>query len=536
MRLDRLALTRYGIFSDRIIDFGEPVQGEPDLHVVYGPNESGKSTALAGFLDLLFAFEHRSPYGFAHGYDAMQVEADLNIGGAVRRLVRIRKRQGSLLDESGRSVSDDLLVNALGGMNREIYRAMFSLDDDSLEAGGEQILRSEGNLGQLLFATGAGLVELSETLNRLRDTAEGFHKGRSRSTELHELKVRLEQLEREKKTLDTAASAHARLAAERDAASNAYDEAIAQRARLEADREEAVRRKDGLRQLAQIRPIRAELADLQELPEVPQLWFTQIPDLIADEPRLTERVKGLRDQQRNHHEEREALVLDEAVLQLKERLASLDKARARYVTAEDDLPRRRTNLAEHLGTIEAVVRRLNKTADTDPRTLVIPAGTVGVLNELIERRSGIEERLRASAEELEAAKAAAATATDEFAKTSNGADTNDDMIRRLNEVMQEIHSDDFAARLALHDEQRRDLKAQIDEQLAQLHPWSGEAEALAGVHVPEQEEMQNWSSALDEALREIERIARERDQARRGEPPPIGTGRTPNGGDRRRRR
>ena len=312
MRLDRLALTRYGIFSDRVIDFGEPVQGEPDLHVVYGPNESGKSTALAGFLDLLFAFEHRSPYGFAHGYDAMQVEADLNIGGAVRRLVRIRKRHGSLLDESGRSVSDDLLVNALGGMNREIYRAMFSLDDDSLEAGGEEILRSEGDLGQLLFATGAGLVELSETLNRLRASAEGFHKSRSRSTELHALKTRLEQLEREKKTLDTAASAHARLAAERDAASNAYDEAIALRAKLEADREEAVRRMDGLRQLAQIRPIRKELANLQELPETPQLWFTQIPDLIADEPRLTERVKGLRDQQRNLHEEREALVLDEA--------------------------------------------------------------------------------------------------------------------------------------------------------------------------------------------------------------------------------
>ena len=510
MRLDRLALTRYGIFSDRVIDFGEPVQGEPDLHVVYGPNESGKSTALAAFLDLLFAFEHRSPYGFAHGYDAMQVEADLSIGGAVRRLVRIRKRHGSLLDESGRSVPDDLLVNALGGMNREIYRAMFSLDDDSLEAGGEEILRSEGDLGQLLFATGAGLVELSETLNRLRASAEGFHKSRSRGTELHTLKTRLEQLEREKKTLDTAASAHARLAAERDAASNAYDEAIALRAKLEADREEAVRRMDGLRQLAQIRPIRKELANLQKLPETPHLWFTQIPDLVADEPRLTERVKGLRDQQRNLHEEREALVLDEAILQLKDRLASLDKGRARFVTAEDDLPRRRTKLAEHLGTIDAVVRRLNKAADTDPRTLVIPAGTVGVLNELIERRSGIEERLRASAEELEAAKAAAATATDDFAKISNGADTNHDVIRRLNEIMEKIQSDDFAARLALHDEQRRDLKAQIDEQLAQLHPWSGEAKGLAGVRVPEREEMQNWSSALDEAHREIERIGREK--------------------------
>ena len=78
---------------------------------------------------------------------------------------------------------------------------------------------------------------------------------RSRSTELHALKTRLEQLEREKKTLDTAASAHARLAAERDAAGKAYDEEIALRAKFEADREEAVRRMDGLRQLAPIRPI-----------------------------------------------------------------------------------------------------------------------------------------------------------------------------------------------------------------------------------------------------------------------------------------
>ena len=29
----------------------------PDLHIVYGPNETGKSTALGGFLDLLFGIE-----------------------------------------------------------------------------------------------------------------------------------------------------------------------------------------------------------------------------------------------------------------------------------------------------------------------------------------------------------------------------------------------------------------------------------------------------------------------------------------------
>lgn len=54
MRVNRLDLTRYGIFTDHSICFGERSSRASDLHLIYGPNESGKSTALAAFLDLLF--------------------------------------------------------------------------------------------------------------------------------------------------------------------------------------------------------------------------------------------------------------------------------------------------------------------------------------------------------------------------------------------------------------------------------------------------------------------------------------------------
>ncbi|TJW67441.1 MAG: hypothetical protein E5V29_18225, partial [Mesorhizobium sp.] len=66
MRIRRLDLTRYGKFTDHTIDFAERTKGNPDLHIVYGPNEAGKSTALAAVLDLLFGIEMRSPYGFLH--------------------------------------------------------------------------------------------------------------------------------------------------------------------------------------------------------------------------------------------------------------------------------------------------------------------------------------------------------------------------------------------------------------------------------------------------------------------------------------
>jgi uncharacterized protein YhaN len=79
MRIRRLALTRYGMFTDRTIDFGNAIEGEPDLHLVYGPNEAGKSTAFAGFLDLLFGIELQSRYNFLHPYETMRVGGCLEL-------------------------------------------------------------------------------------------------------------------------------------------------------------------------------------------------------------------------------------------------------------------------------------------------------------------------------------------------------------------------------------------------------------------------------------------------------------------------
>ena len=518
MRMRRLLLTRFGIFTDHVIDFEEPVAGSPDLHIVYGPNESGKSTALAGFLDLLFAFEHRSPYSFAHGYDAMQVEADLQIGGDIRRFVRVRKRQGSLLDKRGTPVSDDVIANALGGMRRETYRAMFSLDDETLEAGGEEILNSEGDLGRLLFATGAGLVELSRTLNTLRDTAQDFHRARSRSTQLHELRNRLRGLEEEKKKLDTGASTYVRLVADVDGASAAYNDAMALRVTLQADREQARRRVEGLRRLADIRPLRSELDALESLPEAPEVWFTQIENLITEEPKLAERIEGFRNQERILIEERDALTLDDAILEIADRLGQLDMARARYVTAAEDLPRRRANLSEQQGTIAAIVRRLSTAAGIDPESLVIPAGTVGVLNELIDERSGTEERLKAAVKETETAKAAVGKAAEFLEQAGGIGDAHEHAFDQLRITIDEIQGDDSGARLALHTEQYTQGRAQLSAQMEQLHPWGHSAEDLKRVRVPEPEELEKWRSLLEKAERDIERIEQEKTGliARRG--------------------
>ena len=510
MRLRRLGLSRYGMFTDHTINFGERIDGSPDLHIVHGSNETGKSTALAGFLDLLFGIGLRSRYSFLHGYEAMRIESDLEISKQVHRLVRVRKTKASLLNEYGQPIADGVIANALGGMDRDAYKAMFSLDDDTLEGGGEEILRSEGDLGQLLFASSAGLVKLSKTLNQLREGAEKFHRGRARNTELYKLKAKLLQLDEEKKRLDTVASAFARFITDRDRAKSDYDEAMVARARLETEREDADRSIQGLPWLDEIHRLRNELVELESLPEVPQVWFEQVGSLIDQEPRLTTRLEGLKRQKRQLDEKQEALAVDGAILRLESQIAQLTTGRARYVTAATDLPERRSTLSEYDGTIKTVVRRLSEASGIDPDSLVVPASVVGSLNDLIERRSGLDERLRTTAAEMEKAADADGTASRALKETGTEAGDGDDgAFDRLEAAFKAVNADDHQARLAMHLWQRGKIKTALDAQMAQLHPWDGSAEVLAGVRVPEPREMDVWQSALDQADKDIDRLERE---------------------------
>ena len=511
MRLRRLVLSRYGMFTDHSIDFGERIGDSPDLHIVYGPNEAGKSTALAGFLDLLFGIELRSRFSFLHGYETMRIEADLEISEQTHRLVRVRKTTASLLNEHGQAVADGVIANTLGGMDRTVYKAMFSLDDDTLEGGGEEILRSEGDLGQLLFATSSGLIELSKTLKQLREDTVKFHRGRAKNTELYKLKAELLLLDKEKKELDTVASAFTRLLTDRDQAKSAYDKALSARAKLETERENAERRIQGLPWLDAIHRLRGEIMELESFPEVPQVWFEQIGSLIDQEPRLTTRLDSLERQKLQLNEKQEALAVDSAILRLENQIAQLTTARARYVTAATDLPERRSTLSEYDGTLRTVVRRLNEASGIDPTSLVVPASVVGSLNDLIERRSGLDERLKTTTAEMEKASAAVAMATHAFEETgTEGGNGDSGAFDRLDAALESIYADDQHARLAMHLRQRDEIKTRLDAQMAQLHPWDGSVEILAGVRVPESGEMDVWRSTLDQAAKDIDRLEAEK--------------------------
>ncbi|PLT90885.1 sugar translocase, partial [Sinorhizobium medicae] len=202
MRLHRLDLVRYGKFTERALEFGEAKPGEPDFHLIYGPNEAGKSTLFAGFLDLIFGIERSSPYGFLHPYQTMRIGGVVEAGSRLHHAYRIKRNANSLIGPDEQPLPDGLFSTALGSIDRATYCTMFSLDDDSIEHGGEAILKSEGELGSLLFSASSGLPDSTAILTDLRADADRFFRPQARKHQLAELKSEFDALKAERNAID----------------------------------------------------------------------------------------------------------------------------------------------------------------------------------------------------------------------------------------------------------------------------------------------------------------------------------------------
>jgi uncharacterized protein YhaN len=126
VRFQKLYLSRFGHFDGTVIDFGAR-QG-PEVHVVYGPNEAGKTTVLNAVLRLLYGYPRKGVerYDFRHGAN-LEVGAVIELQGRTEPVEVCRVKTGNaLLDARGGRLPDDLFAADLAGLEEEAYRRIFS--------------------------------------------------------------------------------------------------------------------------------------------------------------------------------------------------------------------------------------------------------------------------------------------------------------------------------------------------------------------------------------------------------------------------
>ncbi|MBB4112743.1 uncharacterized protein YhaN [Rhizobium sp. BK226] len=477
MRLSRLDLPRYGKFTDHSIDFGATRPGLPDLHIVYGLNEAGKSTTFAAYLDLLYGIGERSTYNFLHPYNTMKVGARLEFDGSAHELARLKQRSGSLVDDRGQPIAEALLAGALGGIGRDAYRTMFSLDDQSLKEGGNAIVQSKGELGQLLFSASSGLAGLSRSLVAASEEAGAIYKKRSSNTKLTELKRTLETLKNERAAIDTLASAYAALKNSHDQAQSTYDRTTRTLAETKSRHQELTRLLGALPGARELARLSDETEQMRDLPRPPAEWFSLLPQLIRDETRFQALLETADAAIARLTAELEALVVDDRLLSIGSRIELLEQGRIRHLAAEGDLPKRKLALAEQDGVLGRLLAELEQQGHLAPEDLLLPASLTGIIRDLIERRSGVDAEIAAARRELMRSRDHLDSLRQEAAKIGDAA-FDATTLNRIESALVVLTGSDTKTQLALEERALSQLRQSAEIQFAQLAPWTGDAAAL----------------------------------------------------------
>jgi uncharacterized protein YhaN len=181
MKIQELHLAAFGSFTDKKLTFEKP-----GLHIVYGANEAGKSSALRGLKALLFGVDERTQDNFLHANDKLRVGGCLQtIGGQKLTFVRRKGRKNTLLTPEGEIIEQQVLAPFLQGVTAELFGTLFGIDHEALVLGGKEILEQKGEVGQALFSAALGSHALHNVLAQLDNEADSLFRPRGSTQKIN---------------------------------------------------------------------------------------------------------------------------------------------------------------------------------------------------------------------------------------------------------------------------------------------------------------------------------------------------------------
>ncbi len=404
MKFARLYLKAYGPFRDRVIEL--PSAAGKDFHVLFGPNEAGKSTILRAVTGFLFGIPERTPDAFLSDYGALRVGATLLMADASRLSAMRRKARKATLfaidERSGAETTDRPLpeksiTDLLGGLDQALYKNLFGLDLSGLVAGSDELLRGEGELGRSLFQAAAGLASLHGLMAGLDNEASALFKPRGLTGRLNRA---LSDFDEQRHVLKETTVR----STEWESAERAYRQANSQLLQL---REALKNERSEQQRLERIRanlPLVAEHAvkqvELAQLGAVAALTPDAAARRIAAQERLrgaSEAKSGARDRLLRLQSELEGVVVRERLLDNASAIERMFHALGEYRSAREALPRTIAARAELAGKLHRQLVEIDPACALDRAEALLPRETLAArVQSMIEehaRLTGLDEQL-----------------------------------------------------------------------------------------------------------------------------------------------
>ncbi|NUQ61863.1 MAG: AAA family ATPase [Pirellulales bacterium] len=499
MKILRLDLRAFGPFTDFELDLSA---GNEGLHLIYGPNEAGKSSALRAVEQMLFGIPARSADDFVHSY------SNLRVGGTIRGrddsplgFLRRKGNKATLLDAAGGTPLDDRLLNScLGSLDRDLFVTMFGIGHQQLVQGGQEIVRGRGEVGQLLFAAGSGISDLQQVRDSLENRAEELF---TRRGQVRQINQKLKALDEARRALRDAQLPAAQWA-EHD---EALQSARGRRDEVVAELQNMARQKRRLERICQGQPLIARRRNLRE--ERMRLGCVPIlPEGFADQRREAEtclRIAYKEEQTASEElarieQELELLKIPADLLDAADRIEDLPQALGSYRKAQGDLP----GLIAHRGQLEAearlILRQLRPDLDlgsVDPLRLTSQERLQ--IQNLGNRHEALVRQLEQARAQIDEAQSRLADAEGQLAGLENDRDARllVAAVRRIRgQGDLEEQRDAVAAEL-----RRAEDQANVD--LKRLGLWCGSLDALESLPVPPAEAVDRHEADFTEVEQRV---------------------------------
>jgi len=499
MRIQRLDLTAVGPFTDVSLRLD---QGEQGLHLVFGPNEAGKSSSLRALRYLLYGFGHRIWDDFVHSSGNLRVGGVLqNEQGDTLECVRRRGNQNTLRGPDDTTILDEkLLIDMLSGIDEQQFVNRFGIGYEQLVEGGKAITEGKGELGKALFAAASGSADLGEVQRELFQEAEEMFTPRAQVRPINDAIKRWKTARTEVSEYQLSGDQWKQNQRALSDAQKRQTELQQRKLEIEAELQRLSRIQKALPPISRRRAAKDELAKLGDPPRLPANFAVDrqgaITDLKHSEHEATEAtqtIAALKAERENCETSPELLACGDEIEQLKKDSAVISKAlhdvaglrreQNRHDAEALELLKQLDSTAEDLGSVEkyrverAVRQRIEDLGRQQER---LTSRFETASNRIIEITSGLRRaKQQRQQQEIPRDPAVLQRAIGKVAKLG-----------------------DLDAILAKATQELQVATDQIEVDLRKLPGWSGDLAALEALSAPTPETVQRFEQRFNKLASE----------------------------------
>lgn len=337
MRIRRIDLAAFGRFTDAFVDFGPR---DERIHLVYGPNEAGKSTLLRA----IWAFFYGNPRNCRDDYQhpASQLSIGMTLESPTGEVVRWTRRgtgAQSLRDEADRPVPAEAMQQLLSQLSEKVFKSQFAIHYEALREGSKLLYDQKGELGAALFAAASGMTSLSQVASELLGDAEAIFTPSGRKKPFNEVVTRIANLKKSLRDPSISVQRYNEVLQQQKAAADLVQSLQGRRAASNEQRERLQRIAAGIPIVVRLGELAAELARLPFTPTLSDDFGERFRTASSAAEILRAQIESGSQRLEKLQETLRELSPDPAAVELLPKLEPLTKLHGEYEKAQADRAR-----------------------------------------------------------------------------------------------------------------------------------------------------------------------------------------------------